>query len=333
MIEATRGSGQLTNLGSGRSEISNGVKGPLHPDYATAQGNSAHPTMNGEVKAQRPDGLATSPNGQYHMSQAQNGHQTTAPVGTQDIAVLCGPLLNFRRLDYSQQEDGKWHGSVLLVTKPGRTQPELRVRPSVQGGQVPDEVRVVGALKLHEASDKTFWCFELEIPIQDVEARWEYTVSHTRSISPKIFNVPARNQSMRIMFHSCNGFSVGTDEEAWSGPALWNDVLREHGEKPFHVMIGGGDQIYNDGVRVDGPLREWADMRNPKKRRDHQFGGELQVECDLFYFENYSKWYSTKPFATANGQIPQINIWDDHGRPQFCLNTNVTGLMRWIRYH
>ena len=81
-------------------------------------------------------------------------------------------------------------------------------------------------------------------------------------------------------------------------------------------MIGGGDQIYNDGIRVDGPLREWADTGNPKKRRDHPFGNELKAECDQFYFRNYTRWYSTEPFATANGQIPQINIWDDHGKRQ-----------------
>ena len=331
MLQTTWGSGQTLNIDSGRNENSNDVKGSLPLNYTTAQGNATHATTNGVNKAQRPDGLATSPNGQDHMSQAQNGHRTTIPVATpgDEVAVLCGPLLNFRRLDYSQQEGGKWHGSVLIVTKPGRTRPELSIRPSEQGGQAPGEVRVVGALKLHEASDKTFWCFELEVPVQDIEARWEYTLLHARSISPKVFNVPASNKSMRIMFHSCNGFSVGTDEEAWSGPALWNDVLREHEQKPFHVMIGGGDQIYNDGVRVDGPLREWADMAIPKRRRDHPFGGELQVECDLFYFENYCKWYSTEPFATANGQIPQINVWDDHGRPhQFYFRFIVKGLTR-----
>jgi hypothetical protein len=35
-------------------------------------------------------------------------------------------------------------------------------------------------------------------------------------------------------------------------------ALSMHGEKPFHVMVGGGDQIYNDGIRVDGPLKPWT---------------------------------------------------------------------------
>lgn len=114
------------------------------------------------------------------------------------------------------------------------------------------------------------------------------------------------------MFHSCNGFSVGTDEDDWSGPCLWNDVMRRHAEVPFHVMIGGGDQIYNDGIRVHGPLRPWTDIGNPKKRRDFPFPEKLRADCDDYYLKNYIRWYSTEPFAAANGQIPQINEWDDH---------------------
>ncbi|KAI6946539.1 hypothetical protein KC321_g19272, partial [Hortaea werneckii] len=129
---------------------------------------------------------------------------------------------------------------------------------------------------------------------------------------PKRFAIPSKHESMRVMFHSCNGFSVGTDEDAWSGCALWNDVLRVHEEQPFHVMIGGGDQIYNDSVRVNGPLKPWTEISNPHKRRDYPFNEDMRQKCDEYYFNNYTKWYNTEPFASANGQIPQINIWDDH---------------------
>ena len=77
-------------------------------------------------------------------------------------------------------------------------------------------------------------------------------------------------------------------------------------------MIGGGDQIYNDSIRVKGPLKEWTTIANPKKRRDYLFDEDLRHQCDKYYFENYVRWYSTEPFAAANAQIPQINIWDDH---------------------
>jgi phosphodiesterase/alkaline phosphatase D-like protein len=78
-------------------------------------------------------------------------------------------------------------------------------------------------------------------------------------------------------------------------------------------MIGGGDQLYNDGVRVDGPLYEWTRMKNPIQRRRYPFNEEMRAKCDEYYFKNYIKWYTTEPFSSANGQIPQLNIWDDHG--------------------
>ncbi|KAK4132606.1 hypothetical protein BT67DRAFT_385401 [Trichocladium antarcticum] len=231
-----------------------------------------------------------------------------APDGKE---IVCGPLLNYRRM-----EGTRWVGSVLVVTAGGgRTQPivpmlDLRragggSRSSVQG------------FCLYSDRRNTFWRFDLEVEMAAVEARWEYELPELRlasSTKPRVnsFFVPAVDQAMRIMFHSCNGFSVGTDEDAWSGPALWNDVVRRHNATPFHVMIGGGDQIYNDGIRVSGPLRPWTDIANPKKRRHHPFPESLRLKCDDYYLKNYIRWYATEPFATANGQIAQLNIWDDH---------------------
>ena len=53
-------------------------------------------------------------------------------------------------------------------------------------------------------------------------------------------------------------------------------------------------------------------MANPVHRREYPFTEKLRSECDQYYFDTYVKWYSTEPFASANGIIPQVNIWDDH---------------------
>ncbi|KAI5862567.1 hypothetical protein GGS23DRAFT_82207 [Durotheca rogersii] len=237
--------------------------------------------------------------------------------------VVCGPLINYRRM-----EGRAWHGSVLIVTKGGgKTQ---SFQPTLTLGRVEENTPVDGAggfqsrhgtkvagICLYSDPRNTFWQFPLVCDIADTETKWAYSVSDVRyrsttQATTNHFFIPAINESMRIMFHSCNGFSVGTDEEAWSGPALWNDVLRTHARSPFHVMIGGGDQIYNDGIRVNGPLRPWTDIGNPKKRREFPFPESLRADCDDYYLNNYIRWYSIEPFASANGQIPQLNIWDDH---------------------
>lgn len=297
--------------------------------------------------------ITTSPPDE-HTKPTVDPDRTQAPVSTsqfdgatgygagpqirtkaEDVKLLCGPLLNYRRMS---QEAGQptWHGSVLIVISPGAEQPELTFRclGRVDVGTSSDTMAAnengntalpathmaagtsgshsVKGERLYEDPEKGFWRFLVKLPIQVFEARWGYSISTFTFSSNRSFVVPSQTQSMRIMFHSCNGFSVGTDVNAWSGPALWNDVNRMHREVPFHVMIGGGDQIYNDSVRVDGPLKPWTDIGNPKKRRDFLFNEELRARCDDYYYQSYIRWYGTEPFKAANSTIPQLNIWDDH---------------------
>ncbi|KAF3480295.1 uncharacterized protein GIQ15_05642 [Arthroderma uncinatum] len=242
-----------------------------------------------------------------------------------NLEVLCGPLLNYKHMGADGNSRQSWNGSVLIVTKPCEQPPVLQLQclgpvSNVQGpidgagGVQP----TVDGVKLFANPTSAFWRFRLTVPMESYEARWQYTIPGFRHVDEKHtmtswnFIVPSVEESMRIMFHSCNGFSVGTDLGHWQGPLLWHDVLRLHAQRPFHVMIGGGDQIYNDSVRTEGPLKEWTDISNPHRRRAHPFPNSLREECDAFYFKNYVKWYGTEPFATANAQIPQINIWDDH---------------------
>ncbi|KAK4076397.1 hypothetical protein Trihar35433_2957 [Trichoderma harzianum] len=261
------------------------------------------------------DGHSSGNHQPIHLA-AHNGEEPavdhTQHEASDGREIVCGPLLNYRRMD-----QGYWFGSVLIVTKGGGKEvlyhPSLSLR-RVGGGQ--GEARIDGE-RLYSDKRNTFWAFSICVPLEPEEASYEYQVPQLRfstSHKPQInrFFIPAINESMRIMFYSCNGFSVGTDEEAWSGPCLWNDVMRKHEAAPLHVMVGGGDQIYNDGIRVHGPLRTWTDIGNPKKRQEYPFPEKLRAECDDYYLQNYLRWYNTAPFSTANGQIPQINIWDDH---------------------
>ncbi|KAI5805412.1 hypothetical protein DFH27DRAFT_369783 [Peziza echinospora] len=152
----------------------------------------------------------------------------------------------------------------------------------------------------------------MENPDKDDDEVIRKTVKLPPHTTHRTFYVPAAAATMRILFHSCNGFSVGTKEDEWSGPALWNDVLRHNRVHPFHIMIGGGDQIYSDAIRVSGPLKHWANMHNPARRRRYPYTPELETSVKRWYRENYIQWYGTFPFAKANGRIPQMNIWDDH---------------------
>jgi hypothetical protein len=157
----------------------------------------------------------------------------------------------------------------------------------------------------------TFWRFNIEVELGEQQAHIAYRINRGPAVG---FWVPARGQSMNIMFHSCNGFSLSVDPDAFSGPdPLWRDVLNTHQTRPFHVMIGGGDQIYNDRVILETQhFGAWIHMKNPHEKHRVPFSAEMRDELESFYLERYAMWFSQGLFAMANSQIPMVNMWDDH---------------------
>jgi hypothetical protein len=178
-------------------------------------------------------------------------------------------------------------------------------------GEQVGQFKEVEAVRLHAERGLTFWRFSIEIELRREQTRIAYRINHGPAIG---FWVPARGQSMNIMFHSCNGFSLAANPDEFCGPdPLWRDVLNTHQTRPFHVMIGGGDQIYNDAVMMQTThFRDWLAIKDSTQKYNVPFTPEMQDELESFYLERYSKWFSQGLFGLANSQIPMINIWDDH---------------------
>ena len=63
----------------------------------------------------------------------------------------------------------------------------------------------VRGVRLHAERGVTFWRFNLEVELGKAQARIAYRINQAASIG---FWVPAKGQTMNIMFHSCNGFSL-----------------------------------------------------------------------------------------------------------------------------
>ncbi|KAI4127395.1 MAG: hypothetical protein LQ338_003226 [Usnochroma carphineum] len=172
-------------------------------------------------------------------------------------------------------------------------------------------VSQVKAARLHAERGVTFWRFNIEVELTEKQQRIGYRINNSASVG---FWVPAKGQTMNMMFHSCNGFSMSVDSDAFSGPdPLWRDVLNNHQSRPFHVMIGGGDQIYNDRVMTETEhFQEWLTIKNPHHKHRVPFTQEMLDELEAFYLERYCMWFSQGLFGMANSQIPMINLWDDH---------------------
>ena len=68
--------------------------------------------------------------------------------------------------------------------------------------------REVRGVRLHAERGMTFWRFKIEVELGDTQARIAYRINNAASIG---FWVPARGQTMNMMFHSCNGFSLSVE--------------------------------------------------------------------------------------------------------------------------
>jgi len=178
-------------------------------------------------------------------------------------------------------------------------------------GEKAGKYKDVRGFRLHSERGYTFWRFNIEVELGDQQQRIAYRINRGPSTG---FWVPAKGEAMNIMFHSCNGFSMSVDTDTFSGPdPMWRDVLNSHQSQPFHVMIGGGDQIYNDKVMQETKIfRNWLMIKNPLHKHNAPFTTEMQSELEEFYLERYCMWFSQGFFGMANSQIPMVNMFDDH---------------------
>jgi hypothetical protein len=178
-------------------------------------------------------------------------------------------------------------------------------------GEKAGKYKEVRGFRLHAEHGVTFWRFNIEIELRDKQQRIAYRINRGPATG---FWVPARGEPMNIMFYSCNGFSHNINPNSFSGPdPMWRDVLNTHQTQPFHVMLGGGDQIYNDAVMEDTSIfKEWIEMDSRHHKEEAPFTPELQNELESFYLNRYCMWFSQGLFGLTASQIPMINIFDDH---------------------
>jgi hypothetical protein len=232
--------------------------------------------------------------------------------------------------DLSRIEDDTGLFSQSRTTSGAHGSSHKSTRVHKKDGEKLGKVREIPGVRLYAERGVTFWRFNIEVELGSSQARVAYKINHGPAVG---FWVPAKGESMNIMFHSCNGFSFSVDSTQFCGPdPLWRDVLNTHQTRPFHVMLGGGDQIYNDAaMRQTTLFRQWTENKNPLQKHSAPFTEEMQNELEQFYLDRYAMWFSQGLFGMANSQIPMVkyvtsvyelrvrqtltspfSVWDDH---------------------
>jgi hypothetical protein len=211
--------------------------------------------------------------------------------------------------DLSRVEDDSGLFQATPIT-PNQNGPKTS-RIQKKDGEKIGKMKEIPAVRLHAERGVTFWRFNLEIELGVNQARIAYRINRGPAVG---FWVPGKGETMNMMFHSCNGFSLSVNSKEFCGPdPMWRDVLNNHQTRPFHVMLGGGDQIYNDAVMRETTLfKQWTESKNALQKHKASFSTELQNELEQFYLDRYSMWFSQGLFGMATSQIPMVNIWDDH---------------------
>ena len=188
----------------------------------------------------RPDLADSTANPETPVSKA------AAALLHQPLQAVYGPYLRFNSWDINSS---LWTGSVLIVAHQAVTgRPFLNFFSDTAGKQFSE-----GSL-LDTFGQHNFWRFPLGMPLGQQPQVLQYSIDYGQGASiPPTNNysvhLPARDQSWHWGFHSCSGFSLSVHQSDWGGVApLWKDVLEQHRASPIHLVVGGGDQLYNDAL-------------------------------------------------------------------------------------
>lgn len=228
------------------------------------------------------------------------------------ISVVCGPMLRYWGIT-----DGFWRGSATYVTRDDQSN-----YVSIPVFSIIDKP----PMKIFNAHGFSFWRADFEIQLGESEKLVQYSWGSIHE--PKIFAVPGKDETMNTMFYSCNGFSLSTPTEKFPG-SLWDDVMQKHSNKAFHVMLGGGDQLYNDSLTTYLPniLTRMHHQHLPRfvaEGKRKALTADQRDVIDKFYLGSYLLWYGRgywkglagdthqTGFVEALASIPSLNIYDDH---------------------
>lgn len=214
--------------------------------------------------------------------------------------LILGPLLGL---------EGECSYTVCFVTSNTIKNAQVRANGQVYKAQV--------IANLHSGQ---FWRTEIDLHLADNGQSIGYTIeTDDQSASNKEratewnFYQPGRHENPRFAYLSCNGFSDLKLMNATAKPnAMWEELLQLHANKPFSLILMGGDQVYADSIWTVLPsLREWNSL--PLEEKIKRKASKTMLEqLDRFYSELYCERWAKGPFAAALASIPQVMMWDDH---------------------
>lgn len=258
-----------------------------------------------------------------NTEQAEGTVPDTCPEtpAVNGLEVHCGPIL--RLCGTLEENQASYRASIMLVVKGDVPKITYKVGPATPGSGDISDGEFPGVAYHESSNGLTFYRFNIQLELAEFAQRVRYSINGTENPA-HLFYLPALQESMNVVSFSCNGFSLATDTSEYRS-SLWLDVLRKHATNSYHVMLGGGDQIYCDLIKLHcKTLEPWLQMESAHQKRDVKLTTEMQKDFEDYYLNAYLEWFGKGYWRGKNGgtlqtlfplamaQIPTVNIFDDH---------------------
>jgi hypothetical protein len=243
---------------------------------------------------------------------------------------LLGPMLYAA----DQRSTETWMFSVNLYlagTDPTRPPPLRLVFLDANARELPGAVlgdaqvaADFSALKSPAAG--VLWKWRVSLPRDAVPRRVAYRFVSVDGATPlegmddvKDVVVPERGGLPRAAFFSCNG---GGNADAWNAVSkmqhpfgCWVDMKEQHEDARggFHLLMGGGDQVYADSIWFAS--QELVDFRklSLKEKLVCELPENFHADMVARYVELYcERWGGASGIAPMLARVPGLFTWDDH---------------------
>lgn len=233
--------------------------------------------------------------------------------------IKMGPTLHFNGIDALTKT---WQVSALYLLKKTKINHPVLIFNDEGKKEVALGI-VIGSLFGYD-----YVKYNMAIHRTDMRQKIEYNLQYEKNIYS--YYVPAIGQNINILYHSCNGYQSEEDREKVGGIApMWQEINRRHNEQPFELQLGGGDQLYADGL-VNRPsegaqepskgrtfgvfalpsILKW--IKDKKHLHTAPFTQEMVEEVTQFYFDHYVRHYNSDEFRSTMASVPSLVQPDDH---------------------
>ena len=217
-----------------------------------------------------------------------------------------------------------WRFSIHVLIEGGKTdRAPLKISSSDDGVQIDAPVVAAEFGPLGHPS-LVYWSWNVSVARKVKSRRITYLIDADDAefiywTLPETFDnvvIPGQQEIPRLAFFSCNGEDeiekVGRGDEQY---ALWEHLIERHEsvDGGYHLLLGGGDQIYADCAwdNPDCPLHRLGGVT--KFGVDEELTTEECAKVAREYIDIYARyWAPAKPPGEMFARIPIMFTWDDH---------------------